>query len=1108
MPIHTTLKAILASTACAAALLTTAHAADFNIPGGNLETALDSYSKQAGIRLMYSDQAIKGVQTKGVQGAVSSEDALSRLLTGTGFVMKHRSTGAVTIVRDERAETNVPVAQSLEFAQMGPTSKAVETVTVTSSKLGNSDVQSIPIAITALSQEQLTSQQIAGGPDLIKSVPNMSFTKTNFSGYSIQIRGIGTQAVSVTTDPAVAVAFNDTPFIRNHFFEQEFFDVASVEVLRGPQGTLYGRNATGGVVNVVSAKPTDHYEAMASVDVGNYNGRRLEGMLNIPVLGDKLGLRLAGAWTKRDGYDYNTITEHNVNGRNLWSGRGTIGFAPTSWLRGTAVWEHFDEKDDRSRTGKQLCHHDSGPESVGAQQNLEGFARAELSQGCLPGSLYDAGAFGTPNGVSIPFVLAALDYQFGKIGYRPHVPGVTGGRIDETVTLVGGGGADYLKNPTDPYGGLMQVADYRVISSARDPQFKSKNDVVELNFDVDVTPSLTFTSQTGYNKDYYYSTQDYNRFNTIPIFSNSDGLEGFLNGSVNPAPITPGGVYCDPQLGCSKSIVGVDISKAKSWQISQEIRLASHFEGPLNFSVGANYLHYKTTEDYYVLFNLITALAQASSNVGNGSVDITKCAIPRAGTAWYDLGTPQAKGCIYIDPNPLESINGEGHNYFRSTNPYKLTSWAGFGEAYYQVTPDIKLTGGLRYTSDSKTFTPVPTQLLLADYLNLGGTVDRGYPADPDIEQHWGEFTGRFNAEWTPKLDFTDQTMVYASFAHGYKGGGANPPGIGFSTASFGVLGRFLQTLSYPQTFKPEFVNAYEVGTKNTLNDGAVTLNAGLFFYDYKNYQISQIVSRTAVNQNFDAKVWGGELEGTWEPIPGLRFNGAAGFQGSRAGDNQYSIDLMDRLNGHEDEYMVLKPFVLLPSNCVVKKSMVEQYIAYNRSHNRSDGLALPSLCPGAGLANAGRIAGLTPDIRRTVDPEYPFNEDIFPNQGQGFAKDVGGNKLPNTPDFTLSAGAQYTIPLSADWAGTLRGDFYWQGNSFARIYNDKPYDQLHGYTNINFAVILTNQDGWQAMAYVKNVMDTTAITGTFLNSDDTALTTNIFTTDPRLFGLRITKNW
>jgi outer membrane receptor protein involved in Fe transport len=136
------------------------------------------------------------------------------------------------------------------------------------------------------------------------------------------------------------------------------------------------------------------------------------------------------------------------------------------------------------------------------------------------------------------------------------------------------------------------------------------------------------------------------------------------------------------------------------------------------------------------------------------------------------------------------------------------------------------------------------------------------------------------------------------------------------------------------------------------------------------------------------------------------------------------------------------------------------------------------------------------------------FDVTSAPNGGAGFSKDLGGNKLPNTPPFTLSIGGQYSMPLSESWAGTLRGDFYWQGNSFARIFNDRPYDQLHGYTNLNFALIFTNQDGWQAMAYVKNVLDTTAITGAFLNSDDTALTTNVFLTDPRLFGIRITKNW
>jgi outer membrane receptor protein involved in Fe transport len=147
-------------------------------------------------------------------------------------------------------------------------------------------------------------------------------------------------------------------------------------------------------------------------------------------------------------------------------------------------------------------------------------------------------------------------------------------------------------------------------------------------------------------------------------------------------------------------------------------------------------------------------------------------------------------------------------------------------------------------------------------------------------------------------------------------------------------------------------------------------------------------------------------------------------------------------------------------------------------------------------------------DSSGTVFSYAGYDPTTAPNNGAGFAKDLSGNSLPNTPPFTLSAGAQYSMPVSEDWAGTLRGDFYWQGNSFARIFNDKPYDQLHGYTNVNLALIFTNQDGWQAMAYVKNVFDTTAITGAFLNSDDTALTTNVFLTDPRLFGIRITKNW
>ncbi len=147
-----------------------------------------------------------------------------------------------------------------------------------------------------------------------------------------------------------------------------------------------------------------------------------------------------------------------------------------------------------------------------------------------------------------------------------------------------------------------------------------------------------------------------------------------------------------------------------------------------------------------------------------------------------------------------------------------------------------------------------------------------------------------------------------------------------------------------------------------------------------------------------------------------------------------------------------------------------------------------------------------------SVDPSAPANVDdglgLPPNDGQGFAKNLSGHYLPNAPPFTVSIGAQYTIPLTPDWAGTLRSDYYWQDYSWARVFNDNPYDRLRGYTNVNLTLIFTNQNGWQVMLYDKNIFNTTAITGDFLNSDDSGLTTNVFLTDPKLIGIRVTKNW
>ena len=161
-------------------------------------------------------------------------------------------------------------------------------------------LQDVPIAVSAFSQDSLQAQKIDGGPNLQQAIPNVTFAKGNFTNsFNFAIRGIGNKAVGVSTDGGVGVHENNAPLQSGNLFDAEFFDVERVEVLRGPQGTLYGRNATGGLVNIITAKPTDTFGAEITGEIGNYNTRKLRGMINMPLVGDKLAIRVAGNWLNR-----------------------------------------------------------------------------------------------------------------------------------------------------------------------------------------------------------------------------------------------------------------------------------------------------------------------------------------------------------------------------------------------------------------------------------------------------------------------------------------------------------------------------------------------------------------------------------------------------------------------------------------------------------------------------------------------------------------------------------------------------------------------------------------------------------------------------------------
>src|SRR5690606_3972060 len=217
----------------------------------------------------------------------------------------------------------------------------------------------------------------------------------------------------------------------------------------------------------------------------------------------------------------------------------------------------------------------------------------------------------------------------------------------------------------------------------------------------DVSDSLTLTSQTLYNEDRVYSLQDYHRFALLPTFNDARGLYTYYqcdwindpatcSNETEFASFLPGGIFTDPQIGPSNAVAGIEVSSSESWQFSQELRLTSDFDGPLNFSAGANYMKFKGLNDYYLFFNIVTMLAQGYYNE---SPNIGEC-----------LAFPS--NCMTVDPSPIGNLNGDGHNYFRNRNPYELESIAGFGEIYWDATPNLKVTAGLRYTEDRKKFTP------------------------------------------------------------------------------------------------------------------------------------------------------------------------------------------------------------------------------------------------------------------------------------------------------------------------------------------------------------------------------------------------------------------
>lgn len=1022
--------------------------------------------------------------------------------------------------------------------QAAESSGGIEEVVVTAQRTEES-LQDVPVAITAFTGDMMEDKQIITPSDLQMNAPNVSFTPTNFGGSSFSIRGIGRLVIAGSGEDGVSIHENAIPIVTN-LNAVEYYDMERVEMLRGPQGTLFGRNATGGVVNMITVKPhMEGIDGFFDMELGDFNHTRVKAALNIPIA-DTFAIRLAGMQLKRDGYTDNLAAgrvsdtcltvngagalstcglagiDDDIDGRELYSIRLT---ALWNISDNSSLWVSFtksDEDDDKARFTNQVCKRSLIP-----------------VQGCEPdGFGFDA----------------------------PHAGATTGGIFAGLNGAVELGTAE----PTTAFPRPQNMG-FRDVFTDFEPVFDNQEETWSFGFNYDFE-QFTLTLQGAVQETKFLARQDYNLdvgWNLKPTDANPSGYWP----TSEPAG-GAGGDWTNPECNFNDGTSGIyggciltsadptrlfaydqADNETDYWTI--EAKIQSNLDGQFNFLMGMNVSQNEYFGDYYVVSNSLDL-------VGVYGVPL--------------LGFPPLYPTMFNNTgNPAGEVKSDSTSFF--------------GEVYFQASDDIKITAGLRYNDDEKVVSDsavlynsldanaalsvafnVPNLLgpdpvwvrtslgvllenplaafdpnnaegvAAAQLLNYyggfdtwltafgGGTIPEylasvvalsqvvpyapGFGEARDLtgspkKADWQETTGRIGIDW----QINDNSMAYAFYTLGYKPGGFNPP----LNASFVSSG----TAAY--TFDSEEIGSLEFGSKNILLDGTLQLNGSFFIYDYKGLQVTRIANNTSINDNIDSDIIGLEAELVWQPASMPELTVDAGYSWLNAEVNgSESVDPVNRTGGQADWITLnnIDPGSLTGVNYIARESQIDSALiteAYGAFGAPSSGvgstpcgaLSIDSPrngieCPGVvDGTNYGGVGGIPAYFSRS------FLEANFVETSDGNPVSLDGNKLPNSPEHTIKVGAAYTFSTSYG-TFTPRWDYYWQAESYAREFNSIG-DQIEAWDQHNLSLIYQSNGGeWTARLWVRNVQDEENVTGKYLTSDTSGFYRNYFLTEPRIFGVSV----
>ncbi len=694
-------------------------------------------------------------------------------------------------------------------------SQEVEEVVVTATKKEES-TQDIAVSITAVTADQLAADQIYDLEDLAEIIPGFGAAKGIGSGSGFVMRGIGSYGVGAAVVSSIVTSINGhsvNPSIMN---DMGFMDLERIEVLNGPQGTLFGRNSVAGVINLITARPTDEFEGYMDYEAGTFEKETVKGAINMPI-SDTVRARLAFMSNVREGMVDNPFTGNKMDDRNDQAVRLSIDWDINDKTELKFTYSGQKSDDNRPQEEVSYCQQD---QFFGCSPWERGTPNTAADSRGIGAGLFSFIAALYPGTITNGYALTAPAFELGKL------------RLD--------------REPTHD----------------QDIEFSNLELVRELS------DNLTMTAKYSYETRRFQQMNDNDgSISRLPFIGAGAGL--------GLPPVESEQCFGTPTFGFCEYVTTdrtYDFSDVKYESQQAEINLISDFDGPFNYTLGYYMYDSRNDNEYRVqtpgtqyigdfsshpYYPTITGLlgidfgAKGGVPFYQGLLGVVALATP-ALTAQGMLAaglpisaTQQAQLAAFAAgvqgllalPDVTVPFDIRGT---LSDQHVRIKSQAIYGEVYYDLNDTTKLTMGLRIDDLTNASTTYNGGILSSSWIAAGGFNYANRMDVPGLVDYLVLNETATNGKIAIQKYLRDDVMVYASYATASKGAGVNAG-------------------DNPVPYDKEDTSVLDFGLKARLLDGAMLLNMNIYKNDSEGMLLATIRDTQSFNNNVDAEITGFE---------------------------------------------------------------------------------------------------------------------------------------------------------------------------------------------------------------------------------------------------------